>query len=253
MPLVWAAAYRRIPILIHQQDIRPGLANKLMAPLARVVTITFEKSFIDYGPRAVLTGNPLKDVSSFEIKKIETRNRYGFRIDEPLVLVIGGGTGAKAINDLVIESLPNLLSICQLVHLTGRGKKTTSENKFENYQSFEFLDQNEVLSLMASADLVISRCGLGVLTELSSLAKASILIPMPNSHQEENAAVFKDREAAVVLNQSDLNPGSIVSEIKKLLSDDKSRARLSKNISKVMKPDAARNIAAIIWEIVKIK
>jgi UDP-N-acetylglucosamine--N-acetylmuramyl-(pentapeptide) pyrophosphoryl-undecaprenol N-acetylglucosamine transferase len=101
VPLVWAAACRRIPILIHQQDIRPGLANKLMAPLARVVTISFEKSFADYGPRAVWTGNPVSDLSVYLDKQSETRKKYNLQPNLPLILVIGGGTGALAINKLI--------------------------------------------------------------------------------------------------------------------------------------------------------
>jgi UDP-N-acetylglucosamine--N-acetylmuramyl-(pentapeptide) pyrophosphoryl-undecaprenol N-acetylglucosamine transferase len=251
VPLVWAAACLRIPILIHQQDIRPGLANKLMAPFARVITITFEKSFLDYGPRAVLTGNPLKDISAYQTKRIETRNKYGFKIDEPLVLVVGGGTGSVAINNLVVKALPNLLSICQVVHVSGYGKKVETNIKSKDYQVYEFLNQTEILSLMAAADLVISRSGLGILTELSSLAKPVILIPIPNSHQEENAAIFAQREACVLLNQNGLNSEILFAEVEKILANNKLRGRLSNNISKIMKPDAAQNIAAIIQEILK--
>lgn len=255
VPLVWAAAICKIPVLIHQQDIRPGLANKLMAPFARVITISFEKSFIDYGPRAVLTGNPLKDISVYEAKKVATRRDYSLELDKPLVLVIGGGTGALAINNLIREAIKNenLLDICQLVHLTGRGKSEGLEIENSQYHAFEFLDQSEVLSLMAASDLVISRCGLGTLTELSALAKATILIPMPASHQEENAAVFGEARAAIVLNQSEINPQLLKLEIGKLLSDAKLRGELMNNISKVMKPAAAQNIAAIIWEMINKK
>ena len=147
--------------------------------------------------------------------------------------------------------MPDLLPVCQIVHLTGYGKKTAADIKNDNYQSFEFLDQNEVLRLMAAADLVVSRCGLGVLTELSALGKAAILIPMPHSHQEDNAGFFKDRAAAVVLDQDNLSADSLSSEIKKIISDAKLRGGLSQNIIKVMKPLAAQNIAAIIWEIIK--
>ncbi|MFZ4631884.1 MAG: UDP-N-acetylglucosamine--N-acetylmuramyl-(pentapeptide) pyrophosphoryl-undecaprenol N-acetylglucosamine transferase [Patescibacteria group bacterium] len=253
VPLVWAAAFYKIPILIHQQDIRPGLANKLMAPFARVVTISFEKSFIDYGPRAVLTGNPIKDISLHETKRIETRKNYSLELDKPLVLVIGGGTGALALNKLIEDSVSNnnLLDICQLVHLTGRGKASGINTSNQNYHSFEFLDQSEVLSLMAAADLVISRCGLGVLTELSALTKATILIPIPNSHQEENAAVFGEAKAAIVLNQLELTSEKIKLEVDKLLGDSRFRGELMNNISKVMKPQAAQNVAALIWEIIK--
>ncbi len=251
VPLVWAAAIKRVPILIHQQDMRPGLANKLMAPFARVITVTFEKSLIDYGPRAVLTGNPLKDVSVYQTNVLEARNKYGFKIDVPLVMFIGGGTGSQFLNDLLLESLPELLPFCQIIHLTGRGKKMKTEVSDPNYQAFEFLNQSEVLSLMAASDLIISRCGFGVLTELCALAKAAILIPIPGSHQEDNAALFKTRLAALVLDQKELSAEKLSAEIKKILADPKLRGSLEHNISKIMKPNAAQNIAAVIWEMIK--
>ncbi len=253
VPLVWASALFRIPVLIHQQDIRPGLANKLMAPLARVITVSFEKSLTDYGPRAVLIGNPLKSVGAYEFKKNETRKKYSLELDKPLVLVIGGGTGALALNELTEQAINNnsLLNICQIIHLSGRGKLSSEKISNPGYQVFEFLDQREVLSLMAAADLVISRCGLGVLTELSALAKAAILIPIPNSHQEENAMVFGDAKAAVVLSQLEINSQTLKLEIKKLLTDSKLRGELMNNISKVIKPQAAKNMAAIIFEMIK--
>lgn len=251
VPLVWAAACKNIPILIHQQDMRAGLANKLMAPFARIITVTFEKSLIDYGPRAVLTGNPLKDISSYQQNTIETRNRFRLKIDEPLVMVIGGGTGAVAINNLIIESLPDLLSFSQVLHLTGKDKKTKTDIKNSNYHSFDFLSHDEALSLMATADLIISRCGFGTLTELAALGKPTILIPMPHTHQEDNANLFKSREAGIYLDQTSLTAQKLTEEIKKIILDAKLRGTLSRNISKIMKPGAAQNIAAIIWEMIK--
>lgn len=250
VPLVFAAFIKKIPVLVHQQDIRAGLANKLMAPFARVITISFEKSFADYGHRAVWTGNPLKDVSVYKNNKEETKKRYGLRNDMPLLVVIGGGTGALALNELVFESLSDLTPFCQVIHFTGKNKGREMKEKLVNYYSFEFLSQDEVLSILAAADLVVSRCGLGVLTELAALAKPAILIPMPDSHQEENAAVFEDNKAALVLNQKEINPVSFTKQIKELLLDEDKRLSLANNISRIMKTRAALNISALIWEIV---
>lgn len=249
VPLVWAAYCMKIPILIHQQDLRPGLANKLMAPFARVITISFEKSFIDYGPRAIWTGNPLKDTSVYLENKIITQKKYNLEIDLPLVLVIGGGTGSVAINELVYQALPDLLKMSQVVHLTGKGKKSNNQIINKRYQSFEFLAQEEVLALMAAADLVVSRCGLGVLTELANLKKIALLIPIPRSHQEDNAAVFRDNRAAVVLDQERIGAADFNNEIRNLLSDQNERDILMNNIGKIMKTRAAENISAIIWEL----
>lgn len=255
VPLVWAAACCQIPILIHQQDIRPGLANKLMAPFARVITVTFEKSLADYGPRAVLTGNPAKDISSFQSQGMSMRKNYNLKIDVPFVFVVGGGTGALAINELVAESLPDLLPFCQIINLTGRDKKPvdTIKNEADNgtYQAIEFLGHDEYLGLLAAADLVVSRCGLGALTEISALAKAAILIPMPHSHQEDNALLFEDSGAAIVLNQDGLSAKELGDKIKIVLGNSKLRGGLSHNAAKIMKPEAASNMAALIWEIIK--
>lgn len=250
VPLVWAAFIKKIPVLVHQQDIRAGLANKLMAPFARVVTISFEKSFADYGHRAVWTGNPLKDLSVYKNSKEETKKRYSLRSDMPLIVVIGGGTGALALNKLVLKSLSGLVSFCQVIHFTGKNKSGEVGEKLTNYHSFEFLSQDEVLSILATADLVVSRCGLGVLTELAALAKPAILIPMPDSHQEENAAVFEDNKAALVLNQKEIEVDSFIKQIKELLSDETRRQSLANNISRIMKTRAAENISALVWEIV---
>lgn len=261
VPLVWAAAFFRIPILVHQQDIRPGLANKLMAPFARVITVTFEKSLTDYGPRAVLTGNPTKNIFSSRTNIIETKRRYNLKTDLPLVLVAGGGTGALAINNLIAAALLNLLSFCQIINLTGLGKKpelsaeiNSGSNKLAGaYQAFELVSNQDFLDLLAASDLAVSRCGLGALTEISGLAKAAILIPMPHSHQEDNALLFKEKKAAIVLNQDCLTAKNLSAEIKAVLEDSKLRGELSHNVFKIMKPDGARNIASIIWEMMKSK
>lgn len=255
VPLVWAAACRRTPILIHQQDVRPGLANKLMAPFARVITVTFEKSLTDYGPRAVLTGNPTKDISVYQSRGVSTRKKYNLKLDIPFVFVVGGGTGALAINELIAEALPDLLPYCQIINLTGHDKApaATSIKNLDNntFQAFEFVDYDNFLGLLSAADLVVSRCGLGVLTEISALAKAAILIPMPDSHQEDNAALFKDSGAAIVLNQKGLTAKELGDKIKILLGDPKLRGGLIHNVSKIMKPEAAQNMAALIFEMIK--
>lgn len=249
VPLVFAAAIKKTPILIHQQDIRPGLANRLMAPFARVVTISFEKSFADYGPRAVWTGNPLRDLTSYQDNVAATREKYGLTSNQPLVLVLGGGTGALGINRLIAEIKSKLVDVCQIVHLTGKGKGAEIVNS-SNYQAWEFLPQEEVLSLMAAADLVVSRAGLGAITELVGLAKPTILIPMPNSHQEDNAAVFADSEASLVVSQKNLTAPDLLKMIQDLLNDKERLEKYSNNIGRIMKSRAAENVAALVWEIV---
>ncbi len=251
VPLVWAAALLRQPVLIHQQDVRPGLANKLMAPFARAITVNFEKSLYDYGPRAIWIGNPVAplQLSGDALSVKEIKDKYSLDITLPLVFITGGGTGAQAINELIFSSVSELTKFCQIIHLTGKGKLPVQEISLANYQVFEFLNNEEVLDLMRAADLVISRAGMSALSELSLLNKAALLIPIPKSHQEENAAVFAQARAAIVLKQDELTAAKLITEIRNLLADGQERVRLSNSIGKVIKRGAAESMAGIVWEI----
>ncbi len=250
VPLAYAAWILRVPIIIHQQDVRPGLANKLMAPVARVVTVAFEKSLKDYGKRAVWVGNPVRESLKLDISQEEARDRLGLKKDMLTCLIMGGGTGALVLNKLVLESLNEITRFCQIIHITGRGKMFNLE-KYNNYYAFEFLGESELALAYCSADLVISRCGMGALTELSFLAKSTILIPMPDSHQEDNARIFAKARAAIVLDQKTLNSEEFVLNIKKILENKRLRQDLSNNISRVIKRGSSREIAKIACNILK--
>ncbi len=269
VPVVWAAWILRIPILVHQQDARPGLANKLMAPFAKVITAAFEKSLSDYGKKAALTGNPARHSLEIKNQKSKIKNIFNFNEELPTVLVIGGGTGAMAINELVWKSIDELTKLCQIIHITGKGKnppyppyqggvvgktplikgdRGIIKNK---YQSFEFFNAEQMAEAYNAADIVVSRAGMGVLTELSYLGKPAILIPIPNSHQEENAEIFKQAQAAIAFEQKNLTPEILVDNIKKLLNDEILRNKLSDNIKNVIKRGASEKIAGIIKNLLK--
>ncbi|MEA1963288.1 MAG: UDP-N-acetylglucosamine--N-acetylmuramyl-(pentapeptide) pyrophosphoryl-undecaprenol N-acetylglucosamine transferase, partial [Patescibacteria group bacterium] len=223
-PLAWAAWILRAPVLIHQLDARPGLANKLMAPFAKTILVTFKKSLADYGKKAILTGNPIrKEFIENKIGKREAAQKIGMRTDKPIALVIGGGTGAGAINALILKNIGSLTKVCQILHITGKGKSSKkmeeAMEKNPGYKFFEFLDAFGLIKVFAAADIIISRAGMGTLTELSYAAKPTILIPMPDSHQEENAEIFFKEEAAIVLSQKELDGGILLSNIKKILKD----------------------------------
>lgn len=248
VPMVWAAGILRIPVLIHQQDIRPGLANKLMAPFARVITVTFEKSLKDYGKKAIWVGNPVRNrLEKYKMTKREAIKKLGLNESLPVVLILGGGTGSLAINKLIEESLPELTGFCQIVHIAGKGKILEQES-VKNYKVFEFLDLEGMVKVYTVADLVVSRCGMGVLTELSILGKSAILIPMPDTHQEDNAEIFSQEKAAIVLHQKNINAKIFASQIKQLLKDKELQKELSLNIQKVMKKNAGEEIVKIIKE-----
>jgi len=254
VPVIWAAWILRVPILVHQQDARSGLANKLMAPFARVITITFSESLPVYGKKAVWTGNPARRSREIPNSKSQIPNIFNLKKDLPIVLIVGGGTGAMEINKLVWESLDELTKFCQIVHVTGKGKEVSELSSEASelssyYKSFEFLEHEKVMEIMKAADLVVSRAGLGFLTEISYLAKPAILIPIPSSHQEDNAQVFAKNEAAIVLDQKKLTNQDFTNKIKELLADDVLRNMLRNKVGEVMKKGANEEIARIVERI----
>ena len=250
VPVVWAAWLMRVPVLIHQQDARPGLANKLMAPFARVITVTFEKSLKDYGKKAVWTGNPARSsIMDYKLDRRVVLQKLGLHDRLPVTLVLGGGTGAEAVNNLVKESLDELTKFTQVIHICGKGKEIKTEINIKNYRQFDFLYIKGMAKVFMAAQIVLSRAGMGVLTELSYLRKPAILIPIPDSHQEENAQIFKDNEAALVLDQNKLDKEKFIKNIKNLLQSSELRSAYSKNISGILKRGANEKIINIIWKV----
>ncbi|MFC1678333.1 undecaprenyldiphospho-muramoylpentapeptide beta-N-acetylglucosaminyltransferase [Patescibacteria group bacterium] len=251
VPVVWTGWFLGIPVLIHQLDVVPGLANKLMAPVAKKITVTFEASLKDYGHKAVWTGTPIRHVFKQRISKEDARQRLNLKADKPVILILGGGTGSVALNQIILDNLVSLAKISQILHITGLGKNVTQTDQQNlNYQSYEFLEIQDMICAYAAADIVISRCGMGVLTELSYLSKPSIFIPLPSTHQEGNAKVFKDQEAALVLDQNNLTKENFFDQVKKLLSNSELKKHLSQNIYKVIKGGANKQIVSIIKKII---
>jgi len=277
VPVIWAAWVLGIKNLTHQQDIRPGLANRLVAGRVKKITVTFSDS-LKYFPshKTILTGNPVR-TEIFEGN--QERAKQFFHLEEGLktILILGGGTGALTLNKIIIQSLKYLLDFCQIIHLTGKGKgiKSSSielearikgEKKEEaefkkiiaqessylinpRYHSYEFLVK-ELKDAYAVADLVISRAGLGTLSELSVLGKPTILIPLPG-HQEENALYYKKNNAALVLSQKELTPENLAEVVKELINNPGEINTLSRNIFKMINKDAAEKIVRIILDLLR--
>lgn len=234
----------RKPVLIHQLDVRQGLANKIMSFFAVKITVGFSSSLKGYPARKTIwTGNPIRHSLSISKSREELRNKFNLNNELPVLLVLGGGTGSLALNKLIVESLDELTVFCQIIHITGKEKNIeAAPNK--NYHSFEFLDN--LPEAYAVADGVISRAGIGTLSELAVLKKPTILIPMPSSHQEDNADAFLEAGAVLFLDQNKATAEKIIGESKKILYNEKLRAELSENIGKIAKDGAAKKIVEII-------
>lgn len=249
VPVIWAAWVKRIKILIHQQDISPSLSNILCLNLADKITVSFEKSLRDFpSQKTVWTGNPIK-TDRLHGSPEAADQTYDLEKNAPVVLITGGGTGALGLNTIVNQSLPDLIKICQVVMLTGQGKKVKGIDH-HRFKQFEFV-KDGMNDLLARADLVISRAGLSTISELSALGKLSILVPMPNTHQEKNAVYLAEREAAIVINQLNLSPTRLVQKVEQALNDKNLSERMSQNMSKIMKKDAASQIGQEIINLLK--
>ncbi len=232
VPVAWAGWLLRIPVIIHQQDVRPGLANKLMALFAKKITVAFDVSLKNFSSKkTVLIGNPIRSISNFQDTISKKNLNFKFQNQLPIVLIMGGGTGALKINQLTWASLDELTKFCNIIHLTGKDKNNKKIIN-NNYKSFEFLD-NEIFNAINSADLVITRAGLSSLTELAYLKKPVIIIPIPNSHQEDNAKYFANKNACIYLKQKELTPNKLIQEIQNLLQDKNKQKQLSENINKI--------------------
>ncbi len=230
VPVVWAGWLLGIPSLVHQQDIVPGLANKLMAPFARVITVAFEKSLSDYGKKAAWVGNPVR-------KEFITAQQNPPKPARKNIVVLGGGTGSEAINSLIADSLPGLTPVADVVHITGQ-RPVAVEEAVPHYYSYEMLDPEHIAQALAGADLVVCRAGLGTLSELAFLGKPAVVIPIPDSHQEINAKYFQDRDAAIVLAQRTLDPDSFTATVKDMLDHEERREKMSQNMQEAMKTGA---------------
>ena len=249
VPVVWAAWLLGIPSVAHQPDVNVGLSNQLIRPFVSRLTVGFESTLKQiHSPKAYLTGNPIRPdillgsaehaLGLFELKrKVKT------------ILVMGGGTGALRLNQLVASAALRLVNFYQIIHLTGRGKGRFGI-MHPNYHPYEFL-VDEQKHALAIADLVISRAGISTLSELAALGKAVILVPLPDSHQETNAEFFNKAKAALVLNENTLTDQELVDQIHGLLSDSEKLDELRRNIKRIGQVDALENISRIILGLIK--
>lgn len=221
LPVVLAAAKRKIPVLAHECDLSPGLANKLSANKCRAVFTSFPETAQKF-KNGKYTGAPLRR-ELLRGNRAQARKKYGIADSATVLLVFGGGSGARAINDALRKQLLSLCKTYTVLHLCG--KDNTIENNIPHYLQREF--EPDMASAYAAADLVVSRAGSNTVFELMALQKPSLLIPLAQStrgDQQENAAYFQKRGLCHVLQQENLQ--TLPQAIEEALDDDKMREAL---------------------------
>ena len=251
VPVMYAAWLMRIPVFVHQQDVLATLSNTLCSVIAKKITVTFEHSLRDFSggnglfqkkeDKLIWTGNPFRE-SVLQGDKLTAQKYFKLSSDTPTILILGGSSGAKGINDLVFEALPSLLEFSQVIHATGKDASIDYENN--KYHPYDFIDRMDLAYQVA--DIVVSRAGLSTITELSALKKISIIIPMPDTHQEFNASLLWQNKAAAVYDQTQLTPEDFSKRIRELMHDARLQNLFKNNIHKLMPSGADEKIAKII-------
>lgn len=202
VPVVRAAHALKIPVIIHESDMTPGLANKLCIPVASKVCCNFPET-LKYLPsdKSVLSGSPIRS-ELFEGNRERGLAFCGFTDDKPVILVMGGSLGAIAVNEAVRAVLPELLKTFQVIHLCGKGKTDESLSHTVGYVQYEFI-KDELRDLLATSDLIISRAGANAICEILALRKPNILIPLPaaasRGDQILNAESFQKQGFSLLL------------------------------------------------------
>jgi UDP-N-acetylglucosamine--N-acetylmuramyl-(pentapeptide) pyrophosphoryl-undecaprenol N-acetylglucosamine transferase len=220
VPVVMAAKKNKIPVIIHESDMTPGLANKLAIPSATRVCANFPET-LKYLPdgKAVLTGTPIRK-ELFSGNKIKGMDFCSFTLNKPVILIIGGSSGSRKINEVIRGMLPTLLKDFQIIHLCGKGNLDDKLTDTPGYVQYEYINE-ELSDLLAAADLVISRAGANAICELLALRKPNILIPLPaassRGDQLLNAESFERQGYSFVLKEENLSVSSLLNAIKIVL------------------------------------
>jgi len=251
VPVAYAAALLRMPVIIYQSDKRPGLANRLVSPAASKILLAFAETSVTFlKEKTAVIGNPVrkKVEAAASDRELRQRGREYFHVPEgvPAILVLGGSSGARVLNELVIAALPELTEFAQIIHVIGKWKDATIAAS-ERYRSCTFL-HDELPLAYAASDIVVSRAGMGTIGELALLGKPVILIPMRGSHQEENAEALAIRRAAVVLPQPVMTE-AFVKAIRELVSQTSRREALGSAIHSIFPPNGRARFADVVLEV----
>ena len=260
-PTLLAAKLFKIPVVIHESDSVPGKVNKWAGTFAKKIAVSYPEA-AHYFPKdkVAYTGNPIR-------KSILVPARDGafefFKLSRelPVIYITGGSQGAQALNESLLAALPQLLEKYQIIHQTGednlkdisnRAKVVMGDNlNLARYHPVGYLNDLATRMAAGAASLVISRAG-STIFEIASWGLPSILIPLPTAagdHQTKNAYTYARAGACVVIEQNNLTPGLLVSEVDRILSHEPIKHAMSNAARAIAPPDAASLIAAALLDI----
>lgn len=263
VPVLFAAFVFRIPFLLHESDAVVGLANRLVARVAAVVTVGFsvtKQEMERYAGKTFLTGTPVR--SRFgALSQADAKRNFNFAAAEPVVLVLGGSQGAQQINEALLNVLPDLILSCGIIHLTGKQHFTNitavardllqASSRRDYYKPQPYLEDT-IADAMTAADVVVSRGGATTLAELTRLHKPTLIIPLEsaaNDHQRRNAQEYERVGAARVLDPSNMGRNLFLRSVTDMLNNEQLRRQLTDRIAQLDHPNAARDIAHLAFSL----
>ena len=260
-PVVKAAASRKIPTVIHEQNAQAGVTTRMLSAVVDKVMISFEATrgqLRAENEDIVLTGNPVRP-ELFTINREDEREKLSLP-DRPYIVSCGGSLGARAINENVLELIRRKTfssNNIYITHAVGSYEWKRRESEIENLEKTEGCSVQEYIydmpSRMCASDLVICRAGAITLAELATLGKPAILIPSPyvtDNHQYKNAKVVENEGAAVVIEEKDLTPELLEKTVLELLGDKTRLEQMQKNARKLAINDTHDRIYKIVNELV---
>jgi UDP-N-acetylglucosamine--N-acetylmuramyl-(pentapeptide) pyrophosphoryl-undecaprenol N-acetylglucosamine transferase len=216
VPVVYAAAKLGIPVVLHESDYSPGLANRLCIKKAQKICLSFDTPQA-HTSKGVFTGSPVRR-ELLEGDRARGLEMLGFTGEKPVLLIMGGSLGAQAINNIIGSGIKTFTGDYCIVHLRGRGNLDPELEGLDRYRQFEYVDE-KLADIFAAADIVLSRAGANAIFEFAALGLPSLLVPLPLSasrgDQLENAEYFRKKGYSLVLPQEDMS----VSSLKKALDE----------------------------------
>lgn len=246
----------RIPIVIHESDYVPGVANRFLSRFAKKIIVSFEDT-LKFFPKdkGVVLGNPIRSDFSKGTEDL-AREHMSIKTQKPIVFVIGGSQGSEQINNLMLLAAPKLVSRYEVIHQTGKINfekiNSVMALRLKNGDVKKFLhlypdlNEEQIKNAYTAASIVVSRAGSGAIFEVAAAGKPSIVIPYTPSagnHQEKNAHAYAKTGAAVVLEGDNLTPNLFLNTINSILVDQNRWKTMSKAALAFAKPNAAQNIA----------
>ena len=247
VPVVVGAWLHKVPVVCHESDLTPGLANKICSKFARRVATTFPECAKALGAKGVFTGTPMRP-QLFSGTREKGLQLTGFSGDKPILLMMGGSIGAQRVNEALRAALPKLLETMDVLHLTGKGNLDESLNTLPGYRQFEFLS-DDLPDALACADLVLSRAGSNAICEFQALKKPMLLVPYPKGasrgDQILNAESFRQRGLCHVLAQENMTADTLYDAILALRKD---QDNLIRNLTQAPPADGTLPVLRLIHE-----